>query len=129
MHHAHNSLRSLPCRHLLPLVLGQTPFCSQIPLPPVTFLLSYLGLSQSRWMLFNTSLVEKMFSCGYQLDTVNLVCYELLPFVMAYKKGKHDYSTVLVVSPLVLFMVDQVTNLQQRGVCSGWHFRWSFSCQ
>ena len=47
MHHAQNSLRSLPCRHLLPLVLGQTPFCSQMPLSPVTFLLSYLGLTLS----------------------------------------------------------------------------------
>ena len=42
-----NSLRSLPSCNLLPLVLGKTPFCSQIPLPPVTFLLSYLGLTLS----------------------------------------------------------------------------------
>ena len=47
MHHAQNSLRSLPCRHLLLLLLGKTPFCSQIPLPPVTFPLSYLGLTLS----------------------------------------------------------------------------------
>ena len=47
MHHAQNSLLSLPCRHLVPLALGKTPFCSQIPLPPVTFPLTYLGLTLS----------------------------------------------------------------------------------
>ena len=52
------------------------------------------------------------------------VCYELLPFVMDYKRGKRgngqeSYSTVLVVSPLVSLMIDQVTSLRKRGVTAG----------
>ena len=48
------------------------------------------------------------------------VCYELLPFVMDYKRGKsgngqESYSTALVVSPLVSLMIDQVTSLRKRG--------------
>ena len=54
VHYTQKSLRSLPCHHLLSLVLGKTPFCSQIPLPPVTFLLSYLGLAQSFMVILYT---------------------------------------------------------------------------
>ena len=56
------------------------------------------------------------------------VCYELLPFVMDYKLGKRvseeesarrSFSAVLVISPLVSLMIDQVTSLQERGVTAG----------
>ena len=50
-----------------------------------------------------------------------LVCYEVLPFVLDHKwgkvgGGKGSYSAVLVISPLVSLMVDQVTSLRERGV-------------
>ena len=49
------------------------------------------------------------------------VCYEVLPFVLDHKRGKvgsgkESYSVVLVISPLVSLMVDQVTSLRERGV-------------
>ena len=46
------------------------------------------------------------------------ICYELLPFLFDFKLGKVDTesSSVIVVSPLVSLMVDQVTNLRSRGV-------------
>ena len=53
------------------------------------------------------------------------LCYELLPFVMDFWRGKHcstqetprkSFSTVIVISPLVSLMIDQVTSHQRRGV-------------
>ena len=55
-------------------------------------------------------------------------CYEVLPFVIDYRRGKRSseresphtsFSTVVVVSPLVSLMVDQVTCLQGKGVSAG----------
>lgn len=48
------------------------------------------------------------------------LCYQTLPFVMDYKLGcKDNHSAVLVVSPLVALMIDQVQSLRRRGVkCS-----------
>ena len=48
------------------------------------------------------------------------VCFEVLPFVMDHKRGKPgsgqgSYSIILVVSPLISLMIDQVTNLRERG--------------
>ena len=45
----------------------------------------------------------------------------MLPFVFDHKRGKvgsgeGSYSVVLVISPLVSLMVDQVTSLRERGV-------------
>ena len=42
-----------------------------------------------------------------------LICYEVLPFLSDFKLGKVDTesSSVIVVSPLVPLMVDQVANL------------------
>lgn len=42
------------------------------------------------------------------------VCYEVLPFVMDHKRGElgtrqSNYSIVLVISPLVSLMIDQVS--------------------
>ena len=48
------------------------------------------------------------------------ICYETLPFVFNYKlqrvSGNTSSSVVLVVSPLVSLMADQVSSLRKRGV-------------
>ena len=43
------------------------------------------------------------------------LCYEVLPYVFDYKM-ETDSSVVLVVSPLVSLMIDQVRSLKTRGV-------------
>ena len=47
------------------------------------------------------------------------LCYEALPFVMDFKYGRVDStpcSVVIVVSPLVALMVDQVRSLRRKSV-------------
>ena len=49
------------------------------------------------------------------------ICYQCLPFLFDYKLGKVDLpllnqSVVIIVSPLVSLMVDQVAKLRARGV-------------
>ena len=49
------------------------------------------------------------------------ICYQSLPFIFDYKLGKNSAPTnqrsvVLVASPLVSLMVDQVCSLQSAGV-------------
>ena len=48
------------------------------------------------------------------------ICYEALPFLFDFKLGRtsslESRSTVLVISPLVSLMTDQVTSLRSRGV-------------
>ena len=49
------------------------------------------------------------------------LCYQLLPFLMDYKLGRTKgplvaRSVVLVISPLVSLMIDQVRSLNTRGV-------------
>jgi ATP-dependent DNA helicase RecQ len=47
------------------------------------------------------------------------ICYTTLPFVFDFKLGRVDgdsHSVVLVVSPLISLMVDQVANLRAAGV-------------
>ena len=57
-----------------------------------------------------------MFFSGYQLTGFGKsLCYEVLPFVMDDKLGRHG-SIVIVISPLVSLMVDQVQSLRQRSV-------------
>ena len=50
------------------------------------------------------------------------LCYQALPFIMDCKRGlvgSQERSLVLVVSPLIALMVDQVTSLRKRSVnCS-----------
>ena len=46
------------------------------------------------------------------------MCYQALPFVMDYKLGTPMSSVVVVVSPLISLIVDQVENLRNRGVSS-----------
>jgi len=43
------------------------------------------------------------------------LCYEVLPFVLDDMLGRHG-SVVIVISPLVSLMVDQVQSLRQRSV-------------
>ena len=50
-----------------------------------------------------------------------LICYQCLPFLFDYKFGKVDLpplnqSVVIVISPLVSLMMDQVAKLRERGV-------------
>ena len=52
------------------------------------------------------------------------ICYQVLPFLFDYKLGRTgcppcERSVVLVISPLVSLMVDQVNSLQSRGVTAG----------
>ena len=45
------------------------------------------------------------------------ICYEAIPFLFDFKLGhSENRSTVLVISPLVSLMTDQVTSLRSRGV-------------
>ena len=48
------------------------------------------------------------------------ICYQALPFLFDFKLGRtsssESRSTVLVISPLVSLMTDQVTSLRSRGV-------------
>ena len=46
------------------------------------------------------------------------LCYEVLPFVMDHKLGRvgSAASLVLIVSPLIALMTDQVSSLRKRGV-------------
>ena len=46
------------------------------------------------------------------------LCYETLPFLCDWKLGRVDCkpSVVIVISPLVVLMVDQVNSLRQRKV-------------
>ena len=56
------------------------------------------------------------------------LCYQTLPFVMDYKLrlvGTEKSSAVLVISPLVALMVDQVQSLRGRGVKSSSLPSWS----
>ena len=49
------------------------------------------------------------------------LCYQALPFLMDYKKGLVDSGKscgVLVVSPLIALMVDQVESLRSKGIKS-----------
>ena len=52
------------------------------------------------------------------------ICYQLLPFLFDLKLGRtssppRERSVVLVISPLVSLMVDQVSSLLSRGVSAG----------
>ena len=56
------------------------------------------------------------------LSTGKSLCYQALPFIMDCKRGlvgSQERSLVLVVSPLIALIVDQVTSLRKRGInCS-----------
>lgn len=50
------------------------------------------------------------------------ICFECLPFLFDHKLGRtgarSSRSTILVISPLLSLMSDQVTALRERGVCT-----------
>lgn len=71
----------------------------------------------------------KSIFCGRGIDTFlwlptgfgKSLCYECLPFLFDYKlrrREKRDRCTVLVLSPLISLMVDQVSSLRKRGICA-----------
>ena len=67
--------------------------------------------------LYNCRDVFAWFPTGYEKS----ICYQLLPFMFDFKLKRttalqDQRSSVLVISPLVSLMVDQVSGLQKRGV-------------
>ena len=46
------------------------------------------------------------------------MCYQTLPFLLDYKYGLQRRSAVLVVSPLISLMIDQVQKLRAKSVKS-----------
>ncbi len=69
--------------------------------------------AQALKLLFEGRDVFIWFPTGYGKS----LCYQLLPFLMDYKLGRTkaplvDKSVVLVVSPLVSLMIDQVRSLK-----------------
>ena len=70
--------------------------------------------------LYDGNHVFACFSTGYGKS----VCYQLLPFMVDYKLKRVgasavEQSVVVVISPPVLLMVDQVSSLQCRQVAAG----------
>ena len=61
-----------------------------------------------------------MFFYGCARLTVNPLCYEVLSFVFNYQLNR-DNSAVLVVSPLLSLMIDQVDGVQAE--TAGFHYR------
>ena len=60
-----------------------------------------------------------MYFFGYQLAMENLSVFELLPFLFDHKLGRigtRCCSLVLVLSPLIALMVNQVVNLRKIGI-------------
>ena len=66
---------------------------------------------------FICTTVEMWFPTGYGKS----ICFQLIPFLLDFKLNRTtvpqvERSVVLVISPLVSLMVDQVSGLQRRGV-------------
>ena len=59
--------------------------------------------------------MARMFLYGYLPGFGKSICYEVLPFMFDKNLGT-DNSLVIVVSPLVSLMVDQVRSLRSRSV-------------
>lgn len=71
--------------------------------------------SEALELIFQGKDVFVWFPTGYGKS----VCYQALPFMFDHKLGRSnpvDRSVVLVVSPLVSLMIDQVTSLRSIGV-------------
>ena len=67
--------------------------------------------------LYNGRDVFAWFPTGYGKS----ICFQLIPFLLDFKLNRTtvpqvERSVVLVISPLVSLMVDQVSGLQRRGV-------------
>ena len=61
--------------------------------------------------------MERTLSCGYRPGFVKSICYQTLPFVFdeMSRKCAAGGSVVVVVSPLISLMEDQVASLRKRG--------------
>ncbi len=73
--------------------------------------------------LIHTYICHKVFA-WFPTGYVKSLCYQLFPFMFDFKLKKTsspgvERSVVLVLSPLISLMVDQVSSLQQRGVSAG----------
>ena len=64
--------------------------------------------------MLSISTREMILFCGYQQVLASL-CYEVLPFVFDDKLARSN-SVVIVVSPLISLMLDQVRSLRSRSV-------------
>ena len=78
--------------------------------------------AETVWHIYNGKDVFVWLPTGFGKS----VCYELLLFILDYKQGKcsstsmkESNSAVLVISPLVSLMLDQVSSLRERGVSAG----------
>ena len=62
--------------------------------------------------------MERTLSCGYRPGFVKSICYQTLPFVFdkMSRKCAAGGSVVVVVSPPISLMEDQVASLRKRGV-------------
>ncbi len=82
---------------------------------------------QNKRRLLSSCQKERKFLYGSLRGMESLsASYQLLPFLIDYKLGRTnaplvDRSVVLVVSPLVCLMIDQVRSLKSRGVSAAIH--------
>ena len=68
------------------------------------------------WLPFISYTSKRTFSCGIQPGLGSLFAMRVLPFTFDFKSGGEVHSVVLVISPLVSLMVEQVGSLRKHGV-------------
>ena len=95
------------------MALTETAFCEA-----VAYVLRCVGLTlkPQKEALIDGHDVFAWFPTGYGKS----LCFQLLPFMFDFKlkrtSSSSERSVVLVLSPLVSLMIDQVSGLRKRGV-------------